>query len=215
MVAGQLKRLQIIEQLRVLASKQSTGTFFIKTPDKHLAVFTFKEGRIISLIYAHLRGIKALPEIARINSGECSYKSLVLGRPQAELPTTLEIIHQLETNASEATETTPVIDETVQSSIQTSAESTNPVQANNSITQKPTKVISEEELLSGIADILLDHIGPIAAMICDSAASDLGGISSLSEAQSLVDNLSSDIGETDQQKKFISDASAFIEKFFS
>ncbi len=215
MVAGQLKRLQIIQQLRVLVSKQSTGTFFIKTPDKHLAVFSFKEGRIISLIYAHLRGMKALSEIARIYSGECSYKSLVLGRPQADIPTTLEIIQQLETNASETTETTPVIDETVQSSIQTSVESTNPVQANNSAAQKPTRAISEEELLSGIADILLDHIGPIAAMICDSAASDLGGISSLSEAQSLVQNLSSDIGETDHQKKFISDASAFIEKFFS
>lgn len=206
-MSAQLERLQIIEQLRKLASEQNTGTFFIKTPSQHLAVFVFEKGKIISLTYSHFRGSKALPEIARINSGECSYKASVSGRPQADIPTTREIIHLLESNTSGISKTIPTIDNKAQNATQTSVESDN-----NNITQLPA--FSEEELLSGIASILLDHIGPIAAMICDDAASDMGGISSHSGALSLIQNLSSDIGESHQQKKFISDAGIFIKKFF-
>ncbi|MCP3850772.1 MAG: hypothetical protein GY694_11130 [Gammaproteobacteria bacterium] len=195
---AQLKRLQIVEKLRNLSSSQDTGTFFIKTADKHLAMLAFKEGKIISLNYSHRRALQALEQIVKIDSAECSFKSTIMDKVQSDIPSTREIIHQIETagtaNISEQSEQSEQI-----------APAEQPVVPQN---------FSEEELLSGIADILLDYIGPISAMICEDAVSDMGGISSLVDTEKLIKDLSSDISDTSQQHEFIAKALLFSKKFF-
>lgn len=194
-MAIQLKRLQIVKKLRQLISSQTTGTFFIKTA-KHLAVLSIKEGKIISLTFAHLRALQALQQIVKIDSGECSFKSSLMGNVQPELPSSREIIHQIEIAGAN-------------------------VPKHIAPAQKPLaeklvkqKNFSEDELLAGIADILLAYIGPISSMICDNAASDIGGISSLSDVERLLKILSEDISDSSQQEEFFNKALLFSKKIF-
>jgi sulfur transfer complex TusBCD TusB component (DsrH family) len=106
MMAEQLERIQIIERLTDLVSTKSTGTFSIITASTHLAVLLFNNGVIISLIYSHFRGMKALEKIEQIDSGMCSFKTTVLGIAQKDIPTTREVIHRLEISSTQTAETT-------------------------------------------------------------------------------------------------------------
>jgi hypothetical protein len=192
-----LSRREIAGRIRSESSLASTGTLIIRTSDGHVAMLVLEKGTLIFLSCGRLRGAEAVPDFARINAGTCQFNHLQLGRPQLGLPPLKELLELLEAGAT----------------TQAAVGGTPPPSSFHSATPKPADTYPAEAVISSLAQMLIEYLGPIAPLLCKNLARQAGGLHSAADAEKLLDKLAEEIDDNTQRQRFLANARRSLEKF--
>jgi len=168
---------ELIAEIHRLFSEKQTGTIFITTSDNHLVRLVLNKGEIVHLVYdTNYRSYDAIPLLKKIQAGRLQFaRGIFETADEIPLPPTKELLYVLSGNGEEK----------------------------NLLTYSSKKVDSPfEEVIIQIKRALSNHIGPIAALICDEYIEKAGGISNLNAIDTLIDDVAKEIGEPDTERLF-------------
>jgi hypothetical protein len=172
-----LKYQELIAEIHRLFSEKQTGTIFITTSDNHLVRLVLNKGEIVHLVYdTNYRSYDAIPLLKKIQAGRLQFaRGIFETAAEISLPPTQELLYVLKGKGEEK----------------------------ELLTYSPKKVDSPfEEVIIQIKRALSNHIGPIAALICDEYIEKVGGINNLDAIDSLIDDVAKEIGEPNTERLF-------------
>ncbi|MCP4285196.1 MAG: DUF4388 domain-containing protein [Gammaproteobacteria bacterium] len=183
-MTNSLDRLELAERLLQHTSAGDSGTLLIRSSDGHSLMIAFEKGVLISLLYGKHRGPDAMPDILMFSSGTYTFTEGLVGRPQNGLPSAKELAGMLR-------ETRGVADTTA--------------------SQGRGESLANFELdIEQLAELLMEYVGPIATMLCESVRDEIGEISSQGAVNSFIKQLSLEIDDEDERKQFASRAAATL-----
>lgn len=172
-----LKYQELIAEIHRLFAEKQTGTIFITTSDNHLVRMVLNKGEIVHLVYdTNYRSYDAIPLLRKIQAGRLQFaRGIFEAAAEISLPPTQELLYVLKGKGEEK----------------------------DLLTYSPKKVDSPfEEVIIQIKRALSNHIGPIAALICDEYIEKAGGINNRNAIDSLIDDVAKEIGEPDTERLF-------------
>lgn len=172
-----LKYQELIAEIHRLFAEKQTGTIFITTSDNHLVRLVLNKGEIVHLVYdTNYRSYDAIPLLKKIQAGRLQFaRGIFETAAEISLPPTKELLYVLKGKGEEK----------------------------DLLTYSPKKVDSPfEEVIIQIKRALSNHIGPIAALICDEYIEKAGGINNLNAIDALIDDVAKEIGEPDTERLF-------------
>lgn len=172
-----LKYQELIAEIHRLFAEKQTGTIFITTSDNHLVRLVLNKGEIVHLVYdTNYRSYDAIPLLRKIQAGRLQFaRGIFETAAEISLPPTKELLYVLKGKGEEK----------------------------DLLTYSPKKVDSPfEEVIIQIKRALSNHIGPIAALICDEYIEKAGGINNLNAIDALIDDVAKEIGEPDTERLF-------------
>jgi len=172
-----LKYQELIAEIHRLFSEKQTGTIFITTSDNHLVRLVLNKGEIVHLVYdTNYRSYDAIPLLKKIQAGRLQFaRGIFEAADEISLPPTKELLYVLKGKGEEK----------------------------DLLTYSPKKVDSPfEEVIIQIKRALSNHIGPIAALICDEYIEKAGGINNLDAIDSLIDDVAKEIDEPNTERLF-------------
>ncbi|BAP56920.1 hypothetical protein THII_2623 [Thioploca ingrica] len=172
-----LKYQELIAEVHRLFAEKQTGTIFITTSDNHLVRLVLNKGEIVHLVYdTNYRSYDAIPLLKKIQAGRLQFaRGIFEAANEIPLPPTKELLYVLSGKGEEK----------------------------NLLTYSPKKVDSPfEEVIIQIKRALSNHIGPIAALICDEYIEKTGGINNFNAIDALIDDVAKEIGEPDTERLF-------------
>lgn len=155
-----------------LAKEGRTGSLLVRSGDGHALMVVLREGRLIALSYGNHRGMAAMPDILAFSSGTYSFSEGVVGHEQEGLPSAVEFAALLRGAAT-------------------------PAQGDSAGTFKHPELFMER-----LAALLMEFVGPIATLLCENQALDLGAIQSLADALHRIDLLADEILDKAEQQSF-------------
>lgn len=168
---------ELIAEIHRLFAEKQTGTIFITTSDNHLVRLVLNKGEIVHLVYdtTH-RSYDAIPLLKKIQAGRLQFaRGIFEAADEIPLPPTKELLYVLRGKGEEK----------------------------DLFTYSSKKVDSPfEEVIIQIKRALSNHIGPIAALICDEYIEKAGGIGNLNAIDALIDDVAKEIGESDTERLF-------------
>jgi hypothetical protein len=172
-----LKYQELIAEIHRLFSEKQTGTIFITTNDNHLVRLVLNKGEIVHLVYdTNHRSYDAIPLLKKIQAGRLQFaRGIFEAADEIPLPPTKELLYVLKGKGGEK----------------------------DLVTYSPKKVAAPfDEVILQIKRALSNHIGPIAALICDEYIEKAGGISNFNAINALIDDVAKEIGEPDTERLF-------------
>ncbi len=172
-----LKYQELIAEIHRLFAEKQTGTIFITTSDNHLVRMVLNKGEIVHLVYdTNYRSYDAIPLLKKIQAGRLQFaRGIFEAAAEISLPPTQELLYVLKGKGEEK----------------------------DLLTYSPKKVDSPfEEVIIQIKRALSNHIGPIAALICDEYIEKAGGINNRNAIDSLIDDVAKEIGEPNTERLF-------------
>jgi len=160
---------QLMDELNRLVVSRSSGTLFIHSDCNHALTFTLESGQIIALYFGPRKGRKVIPLTLAISGGSCRFDPDGPSREPQDLPSTQEIMAQLNSNRVA------------------------PVTMPGSPSELSVEPWPEEirgRFLGELQVVLTDHLGPIADIIFNESMSELNGQSVNEDSfQHLIDRL--------------------------
>ncbi len=172
-----LKYQELIAEVHRLFSEKQTGTIFITTSDNHLVRLVLNKGEIVHLVYdTNHRSYDAIPLLRKIQAGRLQFaRGIFEATDEIPLPPTEELLYVLKEKGEEK----------------------------DIVTYSPKKVDSQfDKVIIQIKRALSNHIGPIAALICDEYIEKAGGISNINAIDALIDDVAKEIDEPDTERLF-------------
>ncbi|NJO16627.1 MAG: DUF4388 domain-containing protein [Thioploca sp.] len=172
-----LKYQELIAEVHRLFSERQTGTIFITTSDNHLVRLVLNKGEIVHLVYdTNHRSYDAIPLLRKIQAGRLQFaRGIFEATDEIPLPPTEELLYVLKEKGEEK----------------------------DIVTYSPKKVDSQfDKVIIQIKRALSNHIGPIAALICDEYIEKAGGISNINAIDALIDDVAKEIDEPDTERLF-------------
>lgn len=176
-------RNEVVARIRKEANSASTGTLIIRSSDSHIAMLGFVSGVLVSLFCESLRGFKAIPRLARIETGTCQFDHSHPAQQHDDLPPIVELLAVLESGA---------------------ADSPPPSRA-------PAVNISAEAI-ARIGTISIEYLGPIGPMFCSNLVKASGGLHSMAAVEKLIDTLASEIDGDAHRQQFRAAAHRCLDK---
>lgn len=173
---------EIVNGLNAVCVARQTGTMYITTDSKKSAQVMINEGVIVYLYFYNKRGMEALRLMAEMEFGRFKFQEGLPTSLKADLPTTNEILKQLEGAVAKE----PVI--------------ANDVVSADMPAEKPaggksgTGLNTDQKQL--LEDALTDYIGPMAAFVCEDH------LGTARDVESAVNALAAEIPEPNKAAKF-------------
>lgn len=192
-----LDRAGLADLVRDLNQRSETGTLIIRSHDGHAIMIVFEKGQVISLSHTSHRGLDALPEILEFSKGSYSFNPAILGHHQDNLPSAEEI--------SEALMQTQAAGGSTSSAAQ-------PQSGSLSESTPPPFLRDMDAFVEKIQEILAEHVGPIASLLCESTLSESGDISGEADVKKFLAHLAQDISDQADRKRFLSQAAGIIKQ---
>jgi|GEM_PF-2168063 len=168
----------ILRQLKMLCDQGATGSLFIVSNQNHPFSFGINKGRIVSVQYRITFGMKAIPYIGAVQRGKTRFENNNVGRTQNDLPSNKEIVQAIIAAHKEAA----------------NARSGSPSNREpKPIAKGPQFSTSSPSLFRGekreqLEAILIDALGPMGSLLCDSIAQN-------SDVSSVMEQLYQEVNE--------------------
>jgi hypothetical protein len=135
------------------------------------------KGEIVHLVYdTNHRSYDAIPLLKKIQAGRLQFaRGIFEAADEISLPPTKELLYVLKGKGGEK----------------------------DLVTYSPKQVAAPfDEVILQIKRALSNHIGPIAALICDEYIEKAGGISNFNAINALIDDVAKEIGKPDAERLF-------------
>jgi hypothetical protein len=179
---------QIVDYLTELVDNKASGTLFIHSESNRAITIAIDSGRIHALYFGARRGRKAITLISDISGGSYRFEVSNLVEAFHDLPPTPEILNLLR-NPNSVNESRP---------------------RTSSTTMSHGKSIKEEKkdiLCQELKSLLLQHMGPIAEIVFDDAADEIGDFCATPQlTEDLINKLSEEIDNATEVEQFRSKA---------
>lgn len=174
---------KILEFLTGLVDSKSSGTLFIHSDCNHAITVALDKGHIIALYFGGRRGRKAIPLISKISSGSYRFDESKLVETSQDLPSTPELLNLLRSSAA---------------AVEFSHSAVSPAAGNEAIEEELKNILCQE-----LKKLLAEHMGPIADVVFDDAASEVGDFCSTPQlTQDLINKLSEEIDDAGEVEQF-------------
>ncbi|WP_316368458.1 hypothetical protein [Candidatus Thiodiazotropha sp. CDECU1] len=185
---------QILDFLTELVDKQTTGTLFVHSESNRAITIALDRGRIHALYFGARRGRKAIPLISSITGGSYRLELSDLVEAFHDLPPTHEILNLLR-NPQINNKPSPTVSSTSTSHIEAIEEE------------------KKEILCQKLKSLLAEHVGPIAEIVFDDTAEEVGDFCSTPQlTQDLINKLSEEIDNPDEMEQFKDQAYVTLSK---
>ena len=180
---GRIGFTELVSLIRDLVQQGKTATVFIKTKDNHSIVIGLSEGDITSLTCGLHRGLAAIPIIRKMDAGTYRMEAGAPNTPSFGLPSTADILAALE--GGQALETQ------APSSVDSGVSAIDPARASDTLCR-----------------LMHEFIGPIAHMVCEDTAREIGGVRDAAALAEFIDRLSREIADPTESRQFVAAARA-------
>ncbi|MES9992779.1 MAG: hypothetical protein ABW098_12545 [Candidatus Thiodiazotropha sp.] len=188
---------QILEFLTKLVDENRSGTLFIRSEDNHAITIALDSGRIIALYYGAKRGHKAIPLISSISGGSYRLEESNLVGIYHDLPSTPELLNLLRNPHSP----------------------NKPKPTTSSAAISSDEVIREEQkdiLCQELKSLLVQHMGPIAELVFDDIADEVGDFCATPQlTEDLINKLSEEIDNATDEEQFRNQAYVTLNKILN
>ena len=169
-----LSYAELIEELRSLVARGSTGVMFIRTESDHSVRIGLQNGRVVSCNYRMFQQQKAISLIRQIRSGEYAFKQGVPGVVFGEaLPANFDFFRELTGEAS-----------------------LSPLVAREDSSPGATDLrITGGELFEAVVHELTVYMGPIARMVAMQYEKELRSVTSGEQVRAVVFRLAQELDD--------------------
>jgi hypothetical protein len=186
---GILDHRQFIKELVILCRRKSSGTVFYNLESGLSARMVLNHGEICWIAFADLRGMDAINEIRSIERGRMSFNSsLKLTIGTQNLPTTPEILKEVNTRDSSHRSKTSNQKATDSSSVSTESFSGHS--------------FNKDEVCETVVKESIEFIGPIAKLICADYMKSMPEQISARDVRKLLDSIVTDINDEVKRRVF-------------
>jgi hypothetical protein len=180
---------QMLELLAGEVKRKSSGTLFIRSNCNHAITFGLEKGRINYIFFGPRKGIKAINKIREIDGGSYRFEPTNVGSLLHSLPSTEEILAQLNLTR-EAPRHPP-----------------------QSINSSSVSAADRAMICYQLKGILVEYLGPIAEIVLNDAMCETEQFCSSPEhTQIFIDRLAQDIEDPVENVQFKTKANHAIEK---
>jgi hypothetical protein len=187
---------QLLKVLTNLVDKKTSGTLFIRSDSNHAITIALNAGKIHAMYFGAKRGRKAIPLISEISAGSYRFEASDFIENSHDLPPTQEILGLLrEPKAAGKAATTS---------------STPPAGKDKKVREEQKTILCQQ-----LKALLSEHIGPIAEIIFDDIAEEVGNFCATPQlTHDLINKLSEEIGDGAEVEQFRSKAYTVLNSFF-
>jgi hypothetical protein len=182
-----LSFLDIIDELRLLGQKKETGSFIIVSNENHYATVGFEHGQIISLQYRLVFGTQAIPLIAKIKHGSCSFTH------------TTNFIRRTKFQDNEAIIQRMLATHLDENNSDTESVPNSKIQPEKNISKRDNSSKSlhlTQQQMEEIENILIEELGPMGSIVMDS-------VMLCPDIDTLLNVVQNEIGETGRVRPVI------------
>lgn len=165
----------IIDKLKEFCTQQTSGILFIATKANRSAQIVLENGEIVFVYFYNKRGVEALKLMLTIEAGRYRFQKNATSSRRSSLPSTDKILRFLKRETDN----------------QIPPEPTEPTEVS-----EPVQSSLDENQKRILETVLVEYIGPMAAIICEDH------LDSAPDIAAAIDVLASEIPSPDQAQKF-------------
>jgi len=183
--------VETLRELHALTKKKATGLLFIVTEDNHSCMIKLYAGQIEEVVFRMLRNDEAVQRLAMVKGAKSRFQGEESAqhsdRPSALGKDSLQwLLGGFERDLGDQTQAPQAT-----------------VSAASPATRRD---ISDPRVRSAIEDVALNHLGPIAGMLCDEVFEETN------QTQQAIEQLAANLSTANEQQQFIADVQAALAK---
>jgi len=178
-MSDEISRADVIRLIRNLVAEKGTGTLYIRTNQNRVVMVAVQGGNIITLSSGPRHGESAIPMLREMSSAVVRVDSTAVAYHSDQMPPTAVLLTMLDADPGPATAGVA----TVQG-------------------QRARLGPEAEKVKMVLGRLLTDYMGPVGPMVCDQALGQLGDSIDGGRLRALVDQLATEIGDSDEARTF-------------
>jgi Domain of unknown function (DUF4388) len=156
---------EILKQLDKLCKQKATGTLSLTTSANRSAQVAIENGEVVFLFYSGKMGEAALAAMATIDSGRFRFQENSLPSRRMTLPATATLLARLKSGAATTSGNADVPSPSSNSAAISTGSAVTPAVSTAAPPRVASSLTAEQKQI--LERCLAEHIGPMAAIICE------------------------------------------------